>query len=177
MSEVCLGSRARRGVRKPGVTRCSVTPHKTQQRTVALQSHQFLPPLPPFSPRPSFSDIKIYKGAHRVHFVTCIHKQSVSFLSQKTRGPLRERENISRRHNVHKRAQTPSCSREEQMLRGRVFSFLSLICKRVYCTWEKFTFKARQAFEGKRVLRAFSFANSCPPVSHSCSYRLSNIIN
>lgn len=40
----------------------------------------------------TFSDIKIYKDVHRVHFVTRVHKQSVSF-GFKIEG-LSEREKI-----------------------------------------------------------------------------------
>ena len=155
-------------------------PRQTQQRTVALQSPPFLrlAPLPPFSPRPPFSDVKIYKGAHRVHFATCIHKQSVSFLSQK-HGVPSEREKTFLADimytNAHRRPPVPAKNR----CYGGHFSFffLSLIWKHVYCTWEKNApSKLDRLLRARESCAGPAWQTLARPVSHSCFY-LSKIIN
>lgn len=113
--------RTRRSVRKPGVTHCSVA----RQRTVSLQfGFCFLDSIC-LSHSATFSDVKIYKDVHGVHFVTCVHKQSVSF-PFKIQGLSEREKNISADimyTNVHKPPSVPVKNRC-YMVR---FFFLSVI--------------------------------------------------
>lgn len=93
---------------------CDPASDTTESCGAAVASVPLAPPLPPFSPRPPFSDVKIYKGAHRVHFVTGVHKQSVSFPYQK-HGVPSEREKTFLADimytNVHRRPPVPAKNR------------------------------------------------------------------
>lgn len=123
MKPVYFGLKTRRSVR------CDTSLCCPKENCVAAVQLLFLGlPLAVLT-RPPFSDVKIYKDMHGVHFVTCVHKQSVSF-------PFKiQGEKHFCRHNVHKRSQTPSVPAKNRCYMVRFF-FPSVIWNRAYCIWK-----------------------------------------
>lgn len=143
---------------------CGHASNTTEDRGAAVVPASSEPASLPFLTRPPFSDTKIYKGVHRVHFVTCVHKQSVSFPFE-TRGLSEKGGKHFCRHNVHKRSQTPSVpAKNRHCMVG--FFFPSVIWNSVYCTWKnRCSYRGRKHYMLKsRVVHGTNFANPYPLV-------------